>query len=112
MKKFRLILIACLFAFIFANCSIAPIKTVSAKDVPLNTKYKLGNSAVQIDYRLTRIFGIAINDPRDYGLLTSDLQTKENCAFLRNTEFGLINQAILFIEIMTTTVKAQCWVKE
>ncbi|KXZ29021.1 MULTISPECIES: hypothetical protein [Leptospira] len=112
MNKTSLALISCLFAILFASCSIVPIKTVSAKEVPLNTKYKLANSAVQIDYRLTRVLGFAINDPRDYGLLTSDLQTRENCAFLKNVEFSFIDQALIFVEILTSTVKAQCWVKE
>ncbi|EMJ95884.1 hypothetical protein LEP1GSC198_2880 [Leptospira kirschneri str. JB] len=44
--------------------------------------------------------------------MTSDLQTRENCAFLKNVEFSFIDQALIFVEILTSTVKAQCWVKE
>ncbi|TGM58406.1 hypothetical protein [Leptospira adleri] len=112
MKRSGLILISCLFAIFVANCSIMPIKTVSSKDVPLNAKYKMGNSAVQITNLVTRVFGIAVSADKDYGLLTSELQTKENCVFMKNVEFRSQNQAILFLEFLTSTVKAECWIKE
>lgn len=110
-KKSKIILFSLLLVLLNA-CQFMPIKTLSSKEVPLNTKYKMANSNNQFDYSQTKVFGLALNPEKDWGVLVSEMQGKDNCAFLKNVEFRVQAQSFLFVDIKTTVIKAQCWVKE
>lgn len=94
------------------TCKVVPIKILSNKDIAINTKYKVGNSSVQLSYNQIYILWFSFQPNKDWSVLTGELQNKENCAFLRNIEFDVKAQFLLLGGIKTTSITAECWIRE